>query len=407
MEQAPVTKTCIKCNETKVFELFEKRERSKDGRRNVCRKCRIKADSLLRKSKKVDKPLIHQEPPVTKTCTCCKETKEFELFKTNNRRKFGRDAICKKCDSLKFKKYNKSKKYNKPKKPYLNHAEPPPTMACKKCGEVKESRFFVKDKYKKFGIKRRCQECERIKQKQKYKRQNHSGLLTDSYLRKLLSSNLNIHSSQITDEQVRLQRESILLQREYKQVKLFFEEPEVQKELQREKEELKLLLEQRPLVRTCTKCNETKDLELFVTSKQNKFGKSFVCKKCHTKKTREYRQIKYGKPKVIQPPGTRTCTKCKETKDFEFFSNSSSSKYGKLPVCKKCKSDQRKKHYKYKKKLPVELPVTRVCKKCEETKPLELFTVAEKCRFGRSYVCKECTNKRVKEEYKQLKQQLQ
>jgi hypothetical protein len=346
----------------------------------------------------------------------------------------------------------------------------PVTRTCIKCGETKESQFFVKDRYKKFGIKNRCLECEKIKQRKKYKRRNYSDLLTTSYLKKLVTISLKIHSSQVTEEQIQLQKESILLHREYKELKLFFEQPEVQKELQREREELKLLLNQPPLTRTCKNCRETKEIELFANSKHSKFGKKLTCKECYAIERRIFRaekrgktyQIEYFKPKPIAPPGSRVCTKCREVKEFKFFYKSSRSKFGILPFCKECDTKIKKKHYtykkkeylqepsgirtckkceetkslelfieapnckfgrrlvckecgkkgkkryyKYEKKLSAEPPITRTCRYCKETKELELFTNVSMCRFGRSHACKECTKKQSKQNYQQLKQQIQ
>jgi hypothetical protein len=484
MEQAPVTRTCIKCGETKVLELFEKDSSKKLGTRGTCKKCRNEAKrhynrAPTKKKKKVDRPIKHQEPPIVKTCTDCKETKEIELFKTNNARKFGRCSICKKCDSL------RSKKYSKPKKPYLNHAEPPSIITCIICKQTKESQFFVRDKYKKFGIRGRCKECEKIKSKNCYvkckekeeklfkdnilidklirtcprcnetkplsffikkisgklgrssyckecdyerqkswieskpslykekvkeqKKQSYkkgAETLSKSYLKSILRTKFKLLTKDITEEQLQLQKESILLHREYEQLKLFFQEPEVQKELQREKEEVKLLLEQRPLVRTCTKCRETKQIELFANSKHCKFGKKLTCKECDTKIKKKH--YTYKKKEYLQElSGTRTCKKCEETKSLELFIEAPNCKFGRRLVCKECGEKGKKRYYKYEKKLSAEPPITRTCKYCKETKELELFTSVSTCRFGRSHACKECTKKQSKQNYQQLKQQLQ
>lgn len=408
--EAPTTRTCNKCGETKDLELFEKDKEKKFGRRPTCKTCRYEARKHYNKSpkkKNTSKVKVkNEEVPLIKTCSRCKETKEIDLFRTNNAKKFGRDSICKKCDILKSKQYRAKRG---PKKPYLNHKEPPPTITCIVCKQTKESQFFVKDKNKKYGIRYRCLECEKIKGKEKYKRRNHSGLLTTSYLKKLVTVNLKIHSSQVTDEQIQLQKESILLHRDYKELKLFFEQPESQRELQREREESKLLLNQPPLTRTCKNCRETKEIELFSNCKQYKFGKRLTCKECYAIEKRKYYaekkgktyQIEYFKPKPIAPPGSRACTKCGEVKEFKFFYKSSRSKFGILPFCKECDTKIKKKHYTYKKKEYLqELSGTRTCKKCEETKSLELFIEAPNCKFGRRLVCKECGEKGKKRYYK-------
>lgn len=41
--------------------------------------------------------------------------------------------------------------------------------------------------------------------------------------------------------------------------------------------------------------------------------------------------------------------------------------------------------------------ITRICKKCLETKQLDLFTISKTCKGGRRYVCKACDAIRQKE----------
>ena len=41
-------------------------------------------------------------------------------------------------------------------------------------------------------------------------------------------------------------------------------------------------------------------------------------------------------------------------------------------------------------------PITKICRKCNEEKPFDLFTKDKKSKFQRSNLCKSCNNKRVK-----------
>ena len=155
-------------------------------------------------------------------------------------------------------------------------------------------------------------------------------------------------------------------------------------------------MEQVPETRTCTKCKETKDFEFFSNSSRSKYGKLPVCKKCKAEQNKKH--YKYKKKLSVEPPLTRVCKKCKETKDLELFAKRTNCRFGRGSVCKECDLKKSKEYYREKcHKLgiikPTEPPLIRTCKGCAETKAFELFTVAEKCRFGRSYVCKECTNK--------------
>lgn len=165
-------------------------------------------------------------------------------------------------------------------------------------------------------------------------------------------------------------------------------------------------MEQRPLIRTCRKCKETKDFELFSKDKTKKFGRKNLCKKCHNKKrssvkTWEQREklniqycLKYGKL-----PSTITCTKCKEVKPLELFRKSIQNKFGRRSTCKKCDSEEHRKYYikKYKPKVRKpkeheEPPVTKVCKKCNLEKQFNEFVLAKSCIHGRQNICISCNN---------------
>ena len=169
MEQAPVTKTCRTCKEIKELELFEKDKKCKFGRKSLCKKCKYNYNSKnyqLYYKLGLKKPKEHKEQPVTKICRICKERKELDLFKLNKQSEFGRDNCCKKCHMCGY-RINQKK--------------------------IRES-------------------------KKKYKDKQITNLGT-VYLKGIICQKLNIPSSKVTDQQLQLQKESILLQREYEQLK--------------------------------------------------------------------------------------------------------------------------------------------------------------------------------------------
>jgi len=366
MEQAPVTRTCIKCGETKAFELFEKDKNKKFGRRHSCNKCANKKTRSVKTWEQREKLIIkysleHGGVPSTKICTKCKEVKPLELFNKTLISKFGRKSRCRKCDLEQSRQYYiKNPKPKKPKEP-KQFGEAPLTKICIKCNTEKEFNQFVLSKncihgrqnictscyklskalyrkrpevrlkklerskiyYQKYkevineknrAIKKKSyhnnpekyrekQRINNIKNKEKINKRNREfwkkevETLGETYLKSLIRLKFNIPKSQVTDEQLQLPKESILLHRQYEELKLFFQEPEVQEELQKEKEEVKLLLEQAPLTKICKNCGETKELELFVRSKSSKFGRANWCKKCQAKRCKERYYRLLNKPK--------------------------------------------------------------------------------------------------------------
>lgn len=286
MEQAPVTRTCKKCGETKAFELFEKDKNKKFGRRHSCNKCANKRSSVKtweqREKLIIKYSLENGGVPSTKVCTKCKEVKPLELFNKGLGYKFGRRPSCKKCKSEQAKQYfikNYKPIIKKPKQP----EEPPLTKVCKKCSTEKKLSEFIISKKCTHGRQNICISCYKLskaqyrkrpevrlknlelckiyyqenkevikeknraikkksyydnpekhkeerrryvsKNKEKIKERNKEILkkevttLGENYLKSLLRLKFNILASEVTDEQLQLQKESILLHREYEQLK--------------------------------------------------------------------------------------------------------------------------------------------------------------------------------------------
>jgi superfamily II helicase len=124
-----------------------------------------------------------EQAPVTKVCKICGETKEFELFTLNKQAKFGRENTCKDCVKERKKKHFDHKKHRERSKIY-------------------------------YRLNR-----EKIRKREKQKLLKEVTILGENYLKSILRLKFNIPASEATDEQIRLQRESIQLHREYQQLK--------------------------------------------------------------------------------------------------------------------------------------------------------------------------------------------
>jgi hypothetical protein len=265
MEQAPVTRTCKKCGETKLLELFTGSSTSRFGKSHTCKECTSeKSKNFYYIKYYKPKPKKSKELPTTITCKDCKETKTLHLFYNSANCRFGKLPTCKKCHIKKTSKYydiNKErmntikkiwriktgrakavrepKKFKEPKKP----KEQPLTKICNVCKETKDFELFELNKVSKFGRTNTCIKCSKIysaeyysKNKTKlteYYSKNKTKIieyskkrskisianLDDSYLKSMVSEKLGIRSSEVTDEQLQLQKESIQLHREYQQLK--------------------------------------------------------------------------------------------------------------------------------------------------------------------------------------------
>jgi hypothetical protein len=78
-------KQCKKCGIEKPLELFKRYSENKDGRAGTCKEC-------MYGHKPHNKLLVTE-----KTCSCCKEIKEINLFPMISKKLQYRSAICKSC----------------------------------------------------------------------------------------------------------------------------------------------------------------------------------------------------------------------------------------------------------------------------------------------------------------------
>lgn len=237
MEQAPVTRTCIKCGETKDFKLFSEAFKCNFGRSHVCKKCTAKKHREYRalRVKKPKKPRQLIKPLVRRICKNCQETKPLELFTEVPKYKFGRSYTCKKCTEKKDTDRSLNKYYKlKSKKAKIQLI----SKSCRVCKETKELELFVQDKKCKFGRKSLCKECS-----YGYRRKNY-----------------NLYW------------------------KLGLKIPEQPKE--------------QPVTKVCRVCKETKDFELFKVHKPAKFGRANICKKCHNETNEKYAKTETAKEKA-------------------------------------------------------------------------------------------------------------
>lgn len=88
------------------------------------------------------------------------------------------------------------------------------------------------------------------------------------------------------------------------------------------------------------------DLEQFVKSKEGRYGRYKLCKLCWNKYNRNYKARTY-KPKP-RPPYLRKCYECGLEAhiegDLERFIKSKNGRYGRLNLCKACRTSRERIH---------------------------------------------------------------
>jgi prophage antirepressor-like protein len=128
----------------------------------------------------------------------------------------------------------------------------------------------------------------------------------------------------------------------------------------------------------CFKCNIEKNIDAFYTRLDNTDGKEGRCKICYNVWKKELKDKK-AVP-VPENITSKTCKKCKEIFDLEFFSLHNTSRDGHSFICFNCKN------------VPQPTDKTeKNCSSCKELKPMDEYTNSKSSSDGKSNYCKICS----------------
>jgi len=143
------------------------------------------------------------------------------------------------------------------------------------------------------------------------------------------------------------------------------------------------------MMKTCTNCNQVKELEHFSLDKKNKFGRCNTCKVCFNTRLKEKRDLykllnpvpRIRAEKTNHPiiDGKRLCRLCNETKPIEQYNINKRTMSGYVTECKDCTNAERfivrrKKGIKIALRLKdIIVDDKRSCTVCKEVKDLSLF----------------------------------
>lgn len=90
---------------------------------------------------------------------------------------------------------------------------------------------------------------------------------------------------------------------------------------------------------------------------------------------------------------TKTCSKCKNSKQFSEFKKDTRNKDGLQSACTSCHKDyQRKRREQIRSGVGVKQVVEKRCNRCKEVKPSNLFYKDSACADNLSTLCKVCRN---------------
>ena len=143
--------------------------------------------------------------------------------------------------------------------------------------------------------------------------------------------------------------------------------------------------------KVCRSCKEEKPTNEFGKDKTKKDGLRCYCKQCSFQKDWDKRQkLKSGIIKYNEPD-SKICSRCRVEKSIFEFSRDLNKKSGHISLCKDCCKEKHneKPNINHRKNYTCEHGF-KICRKCNEKKPLSNFGKSKNNRDGLNNKCKEC-----------------
>lgn len=134
-------------------------------------------------------------------------------------------------------------------------------------------------------------------------------------------------------------------------------------------------------LKTCSKCHQEKPIEAFHRANNQSSGYRSACKEC-LKKQRPKRPPR----PLIQLSMLKICNVCAIEKSISDFEKG-------VAKCKVCRNEQRYKRVKWQVESG-DIPTTRICRICQQEKPIEQFYKSRLAPNGYSRECKACNDTR-------------
>jgi hypothetical protein len=147
--------------------------------------------------------------------------------------------------------------------------------------------------------------------------------------------------------------------------------------------------------RQCIKCNKVLPIIKFRKHSRARDGFLNICKKCNNLYLKDYR-AKFRDKRVVQNTGKKQCKDCNNVLPIGKFHIVKENKDGRSMVCKTCFTG------KYASKIEDVVKVgTKQCRSCHEILPVTDFYITRTYKDGRNPHCKKCYNLRYKKKEKQ------
>ncbi|UCH72482.1 MAG: hypothetical protein JSW62_02740 [Thermoplasmatales archaeon] len=148
------------------------------------------------------------------------------------------------------------------------------------------------------------------------------------------------------------------------------------------------------LEKKCIKCNKIKLVTEFLKGRNE-------CNECRKKRTDGY-VVGWADQRSlnINVPTEKICKDCNEVKPINDFNKDKHRKDGRSHICKNCTTRRHQKmvqRWRQERNQRTELLVSKKCAKCNHELPISKFTKNINSKDGMDSICKDCNAKRTKE----------
>ncbi len=157
--------------------------------------------------------------------------------------------------------------------------------------------------------------------------------------------------------------------------------------------------------KVCSKCRESKVTEEFSKDKSRSDGLGHYCKKCNKKRVYNYHnQMKNRNIGEVVGPPKKKCPRCDVVKVAGEFFKTKCNKDGLYSYCKKCSREKSKDYIKKKKCQNNHILISKKkkCSKCGKIKSSKRFCNRVSGKNGLCSICRECSNRYLREYYKNM-----
>lgn len=170
-DDVKTTKVCCDCKTEKLIENYDKNKTNCDGRLNRCKKCETKRRNKLKqeRSKQFTEDYYTKVESNEKQCSQCKELKQLKYFGKDKNRHDGYHCFCKNCQKENSQRNRDTSNVSSWGLEYYQRTKGD-YKKCAVCEELKLCRNFHRNRHSQDGYHYTCKICTKEKNYKSYEK---------------------------------------------------------------------------------------------------------------------------------------------------------------------------------------------------------------------------------------------